>query len=175
MPSILYYLCYRSCKTFSTNKTASKYSGYKVTIACKEPQSKEQISQHGDEFKELLKQCNLVYADAYHMANFRLGKRTKAFKLVDLYIPFFIEHRYSLPFRYSDDQLLARFQLDQAYLNDTLYFGDAFLAAGNRQIDLYSGLMYLFDRDYSVDLPLLNLPFLISPSELKPKSNNIFI
>ena len=38
-------------------KQLLEYSGYKVTIACKEPQSKEQISQHGDEFKELLKQC----------------------------------------------------------------------------------------------------------------------
>ncbi len=146
-------------------KILLEYSGYKVTIACKTPQSEEHINQHGNQFDEFLRQTNLVYADAYHMASFRLAKRTKAFKLVDLYIPFFIEHRHSLPFRYSGDQLLARFQLDQAYMNEALYCGDAFLAAGARQIDLYSGLMYLYDRDYGGTLPLLDLPFLLNPSK----------
>ena len=105
------------------------------------------------------------------MASFRIGKRTKAFKLVDLYIPFFIEHRHSLPSRCDPENLLPRFQLDQAYISESLYHGDAFLAAGNRQIDLYSGMLYLFDKYYGADLPLLNLPFLINPSKPNRRNN----
>ena len=148
-------------------KKLLEYCGYRVIIACKNPQSVESIYHHGNIFNQLLKECSVVYADAYHMASFQLRKKTKAFILVDLYIPFFIEHRHSLPFRYSKNQLVANYQLDQAYLNEALYGGDAFLAAGERQINLYSGLMYLFDRHYDGDLPLLNLPFLLNPIYLK--------
>tara|TARA_B100000674_G_C37964294_1_gene973746 strand:- start:2237 stop:3460 length:1224 start_codon:yes stop_codon:yes gene_type:complete len=176
------------CPQYSTNcltgpvkrthqiKKLLEYCGYQVNIACKDPQSGESINQHGSRFNDLLRKCSLVYADAYHMASFRLRKRTQAFKLVDLYIPFFIEHRYSLPFRYSKDQLISRFQLDQAYLNEALYSGNAFLAAGDRQIDLYSGLMHLFDTHYDQNLPLLNLPFFLNPTARKnTKSENIHL
>ena len=172
-------LCPQYSKTFVTGPVKRalqiqqllEYCGYKVTIACKNPQSEENICQHGTEFKELLKRCSLVYSDAYHMASFRIGKRTKAFKLVDLYIPFFIEHRHSLPSRCDPENLLPRFQLDQAYISESLYHGDAFLAAGDRQIDLYSGMLYLFDRKYGADLPLLNLPFLINPTKPNRRNN----
>lgn len=147
-----------------------EHSGYSVTIACKTPSSELCIAQHGRQFEESLKKCSLVYADSYHMGSFRIGQRTKAFKLVDLYIPFFIEHKYSLPHRYENEEVITKFQIDQLYLTQALSKGDAFLASGSRQIDLFSGLLHLFNNDYHKDLPILDLPFVIDPcSSSKPK------
>lgn len=146
--------------------------GYSVTIACKNPPDESFIYHHGSKFNNLLTKCALIYADAFHMASFRINSRTTAMKLVDLYIPFFIEHKFSLPARYSGAELQDRFQLDQVYLTESLSKGDLFLAAGQRQIDLYTGLLSLFDNCYNLDFPIVDLPFYLEPNSTPEKSKN---
>jgi hypothetical protein len=104
---------------------------------------------------------DLVYCNALTFATLPALKTFKGVRLVDLIIPFFLEHQIMFQEK-PENVFFARKSVDLALLMDSLRCGDIFLTASPQQTDLYAGLYALTGKSLS-DHPMVPIPFYLEP------------
>ncbi len=140
---------------------------YQVTLAMKQGPK----APHGLRFevkafqhpprKEDLSEFDLVYCNGLTFATLNALKHFSGIRLVDMIIPFFLEHQIMFQEK-SEKVFRARQSVDLALLMDSLRLGDLFLTASRMQEDLYAGLYALTGKNLG-ELPMLRIPFYLEP------------
>ena len=139
---------------------------YEITLAmsdaerCSLRMDMEIISTRNPHFSKEIQSFDLVYSNAQTFPTIPGIRSFDGVRLVDLYIPFFLEHQIMFESREPSERM-ERAWIDRALLSESLQMGDLFLCACPHQVHLYHGQLSLLRP---LNTPgVLELPYVLYP------------